>query len=103
MASASPVTQRAKKAAWISLFTFGFGGLFWAGHWFYGMFYVVLMFMAFVSIFFWVGLIVFPMCWIFGTVMTYLTVKGAAIQNVLLRQADEAELRDKLAGGGTTA
>jgi hypothetical protein len=99
MATASPVTQRAKKAAWISLFTFGFGGLFWAGHWFYGLMYAGFMLFAFVTIFFGIGLIVFPMLWLFGPAMTYAVVKQTAMQNVLLRQADETELRDKLAGG----
>lgn len=100
MASASPVTQRAKKAAWISLFTFGFGGFFWAGHWFYGLVYAGLMLFAFVMIFFGVGLILFPLCWLFGPVSTYAAVKQSAMQNVLLRQADEIEIRSKLAGGG---
>ena len=100
MATASPVTQRAKKAAWISFFVFGFGGLFWAGHWVYGIMYAAWMLFSFVLIFFGVGLITFPMFWLFGAPLTYLIVKQTAVQNVLLRQADEAELRDKLAGGG---
>ena len=100
MAATSPVEQRAKKAAWISLFTFGFGGFFWAGHWFYGIVYAGLMLFAFVAIFSGIGLIMFPMFWLFGPAITSLIVKQTAMQKVLLRQADEAELREKLAAGG---
>jgi hypothetical protein len=57
------------------------------------------MLFAFVTIFFGIGLIMFPLFWLFGAPMTYTIVKQTAMQNVLLRQADEAELRDKLAGG----
>ena len=100
VATASPVEQRARKAAWISLFTFGFGGFFYVEQWFYGLVYAGMMLFAFVTIFFGVGLILFPMFWVFGVPLTYFNVKRAAMERVLMRQADEAELRDKLAGGG---
>jgi hypothetical protein len=100
MASASPTALRAKKAAWISLFTFGFGGLFWAGHWFYGLFYAGMQFFMFVMIFFGIGLIFFPLLWLIGAPMTYCVVRQGAMLNMWLRQVDEAEIRSKLAGSG---
>jgi hypothetical protein len=100
MAAASPVAQRAKKAAIISAFTFGIGGWFYSGHWFYGLMFAGLQLLSLVLVFAVVGLFMFPILWIFGCFASYMMVKRDAMEKVLLRQADEAEIRNRLAGGG---
>ena len=99
MAATITVAQRAKKAAIISALTFGIGGWFWAGHWFYGLMMLGAQFLSLIMMFFMVGFFMFPMFWIGGTMGVYLQVKRVAMESFLLRQVDEAEVRNKLAGG----
>jgi hypothetical protein len=95
--------QRARRAAWISLFTFGFGGLFYTGHWIMGLALMSYMFVAFLAIFVGVGLILFPMGWIAGVAGTYQLARRDVIETAILTQADQSTRREQILGSEGTA
>ena len=103
MAVPGTIKQRARKAAWISFFTAGSGGLFWSGHWLLGLIILAINFVAFFAILtvigalFGLGLLLWSS--LAGTVMSYILVRRDALETAILAQGEQAERRGQILGG----
>ena len=83
MAVPTATKKRARKAALISLFTGGFGGLFYTGHWMLGLYFMAYTIVAFFMIFAGIGLFMFLFSWITGVLATYQIVRHDPLETAI--------------------